>query len=150
METFSALLALCGGIHPSSVNSSHKGQWRGALIFSLICAWINGWVNNRETDDLRHHRAHYDVIVIKKIARKSCPIQCVELDHQSGSRKQHCWKFWNLNERIVVFWRVWAKWTGQKGLNAGKYISVSLALCAGNHGALWSAHWTSNRENVSK
>ena len=27
------------GIHRSSVNSPHKGQWRGALMFSLICAW---------------------------------------------------------------------------------------------------------------
>ena len=30
----------------SSVNYPRKGQRRGALIFSLICAWINGWVNN--------------------------------------------------------------------------------------------------------
>ena len=36
------------GIHRSPVNSPHIGQWRGALMFSLICAWINGWVNNRE------------------------------------------------------------------------------------------------------
>ena len=35
-------------IHRSSVNSSHKGQWRGAFMFLLICAWINGSVNNRE------------------------------------------------------------------------------------------------------
>ena len=27
-------------------NSPHKGQWRGALMLSLICAWTNGWVNN--------------------------------------------------------------------------------------------------------
>ena len=26
------------GIHLSPVNSRHKGQWRGALMFSLICA----------------------------------------------------------------------------------------------------------------
>ena len=32
------------GIHRSPVNSPHKGQWRGALIFSLICAWIHGYV----------------------------------------------------------------------------------------------------------
>ena len=31
------------GIHRSPVNSQHKGQWRGALMFSLIWAWINGW-----------------------------------------------------------------------------------------------------------
>ena len=41
------------GIHRSPVNSLHKGQWRGALMFSLICAWINGYVNNREAGDLR-------------------------------------------------------------------------------------------------
>ena len=52
------------GIHRSPVNSSHKGQWRGALMFSLICIWINAWVNNREAGDLRHRRAHYDVIVM--------------------------------------------------------------------------------------
>ena len=52
------------GIHRSPVNSPHKGQWRGALMFSLICAWINGWVNNREAGDLRRHRAHYDVTVM--------------------------------------------------------------------------------------
>ena len=34
-------------IHRLPVHSTHKGQWRGALMFSLICAWINGWVNNR-------------------------------------------------------------------------------------------------------
>ena len=53
-------------IHRSPVNSPHKGQWRGALMFSLICAWINGWVNNGEAGDLRRHRAHYDVIVMSK------------------------------------------------------------------------------------
>ena len=52
------------GIHRSPVNSPHKGQWRGALMFTLICAQNNGWVNNREACDLRRYRAHYDVIVM--------------------------------------------------------------------------------------
>ena len=52
------------GIHRLPVNSPHKGQWRGALMFSLICAWINRWEHHRETGDLRRHRAHYDVIVM--------------------------------------------------------------------------------------
>ena len=52
------------GIHRSPVNSPHKGQWRGALMFSLICAWINGWVNNREAGDLGRHCAYYDVSVM--------------------------------------------------------------------------------------
>ena len=62
METFSALLAICAGNF--LVNSPHKGQWRGTLMFSLICARINCWVNNREAGDFRRHRAHYDVIVM--------------------------------------------------------------------------------------
>ena len=52
------------GIHRSPVKSPHKGQWRGALIFSLICAWIHGWVNNGEAGDLRRHQTQYDVIVM--------------------------------------------------------------------------------------
>ena len=64
METFSALLAICAGIHRSPVNSPHTGQWRIALMFSLICASINGWVNIREVGDLRRHCAHYDVTVM--------------------------------------------------------------------------------------
>ena len=52
------------GIHRSPVNSPHKGQWRGALVFSLICAWTNGWANHRDTVDLRRHCAHYDVTVM--------------------------------------------------------------------------------------
>ena len=51
-------------IHRPPVNSPHIGQWRGALVFILICSWINGWVNNREAGDLRRHRARYDVIVM--------------------------------------------------------------------------------------
>ena len=51
-------------IHRSPVNFPHKGQWRGALMFSLIYAWINDWVNNREAGDLRRQHGHYDVIVM--------------------------------------------------------------------------------------
>ena len=58
------------GIHRSPVNSPHKGQWRGALMFPLICVWINGWVNNREAGDLRRYRAHYDVTVMVTCIRK--------------------------------------------------------------------------------
>ena len=58
------LFRVAGPLCGSPVNPPHKGQWRGALIFSLICAWINGWVNNREAGDLRRHLAHYDVIVM--------------------------------------------------------------------------------------
>ena len=54
------------GIHRSPVNSPHKGQWRGALMFSLIYAWTNDWVRNRKAGDLRRHWAHYDVTVMRR------------------------------------------------------------------------------------
>ena len=72
-ETFFALLAICAGKAP--VNSPHKGQWRGALIFSLICVWINAWVNNREAGDLSCYRAHYDVTVMGKYSSYSSEYQ---------------------------------------------------------------------------
>ena len=65
METFSALLGhLCGeftGHRWIPCTEASDAQLWG---FSLICAWINGWVNNRGAGDLRRHRAHYDVTVM--------------------------------------------------------------------------------------
>ena len=52
------------GIQRSPVNSPHKGEWRGALMFSWICAWINRWASNGEAGNLRRHCAHYDVMLM--------------------------------------------------------------------------------------
>ena len=64
MEIFSALLALSAENSPVTGEFPHKGQWRGALVFSLICAWTNGWVNDRDAGDMIRHRAYYDVAVM--------------------------------------------------------------------------------------
>ena len=45
--------------------SGHKGQWSGALGFSMLCAWTNDWDNNRDAGDLKGHHAHYDETVMK-------------------------------------------------------------------------------------
>ena len=61
---------LCFGLnvlpvsHRSLVDSPHKGQWRGALRFPLMCARTNSWANNRHAADLRRHRAHCNIIVM--------------------------------------------------------------------------------------
>ena len=60
-ETFSALLALYAVNSPLTAD---KGQWRGALMFPLICSWTRGWVNNRDAVDLRRHRARHKVTEI--------------------------------------------------------------------------------------
>ena len=63
--TFKDLLCTFSMLTPSNGNIFRvTGQWRGALMFSLICVWINGWVNNREAGDLRRHRGHCDVSVM--------------------------------------------------------------------------------------
>ena len=58
------------GIHLSPVNFPHKGQCRKVLVFSLICAWTNSWANYGDAGDLRRHRAHYGVTVMRCIQRR--------------------------------------------------------------------------------
>ena len=57
-------------------------------MFSLICVWLNGWVNNREVGDLRRYRAHYGVIVME--LNKMCSPQFQPDDTPSfcGRRKK--------------------------------------------------------------
>ena len=63
------------------VNSPHKGQWRGALIFSFICARTNGWVNNRNAGDLRRHSPHHDVTVMCKPGKYPIFSGCTATSH---------------------------------------------------------------------
>ena len=72
------------GFHRSPVNYPHKGQWRGALMFSLICVWINSWVNNREAGNLRRYRAHYNVTVMWCLGAKT-----------PGHQYPRCWPIVN-------------------------------------------------------
>ena len=62
-----------GRLHRSPVNSLHKGQWRGALMVSLMGDRTNGWVNNRDIVFFRCHRTHYDVIVMFLDSQFTCP-----------------------------------------------------------------------------
>ena len=94
METFFRVTgSLCAEIDQLPVNYPHKGQWRGALIFSLISAWTNGWVNKRDVGDLRRHRAHCDVTVMKTID-----------EIPSKSRNTRGWRNWQ--QRLTTMaWR---------------------------------------------
>ena len=90
METFSALLAIVREIHRSPVNFPHRGQWRGALMFSLICAWRNSWANIRDAGDFGRHRAHYDTIGIRftvialHYLRRVLSLWCAQGDSEAG------------------------------------------------------------------
>ena len=61
---FRVTIPFLGRIHRSPMDSLHKGQWRRALMFPLMCAWTISWGNNRDAGDLRRHRAHFDVTII--------------------------------------------------------------------------------------
>ena len=95
METFSALLDLCAG--NSRVTGEFPTQRPVTLSFefSLIYAWINGWVHNREAGDLRRHCAHYDVTVMSCACRVA--IQMVVPDssslHGNNFRATLMWRF---------------------------------------------------------
>ena len=105
------------GIHRWPVDSLHKGQWRGALTVFFICAWINGWGNNRDAVDFRCHRVHDSLwrhcnvwSTILAIAQKCSPLKLqLHVDD--------CW----------FYYEHFPWWCHQM-----KIFSALLALCAGN------------------
>ena len=100
-------------IHRSPVNSPHNGQWRGALMLSLIFAWITGWVNNGEAGDLRRHRAHYDVTVMYMRSCKNIMLSYIVISSSSTFKLQPPW--WNhyqhTNFDAWKFWQLTLSWT---------------------------------------
>ena len=114
------------GIHRSLVNSPHKGQWRGALMFSLIYAWINVWANHRDAGDLRRYPTHYDVTVMVNCCSPrdtlgttagTCGVvgcSWLSTNKAPSSQLNHIWKYSNeistyipqkfVNSLVATFW----------------------------------------------
>ena len=69
-KLFSRYWTFLQGIHRSPIHSPHKGQWRRALMFSLICVWTYSWVKNRDAGDLRRYCSHYGVTVMDTLLTK--------------------------------------------------------------------------------
>ena len=126
METFSALLAICAGNSPVPGEFPHKGQWRGVLAFSLICTRINGWVNNGEAGDLRHHRAHYDATVMQMhflgLKRLNVKYNFIELC-SLGSNWQYAIISWA--KALAPHWRQAFIWTNDGLVYWRIYVSLS-------------------------
>ena len=110
METFSALLALCAGNSPVTGHRwipLTKASDAELLCFLWSAPWINGWVNNRKSDDLRRRRAHYDVIVIS--------FKNMRLN-MSGKCRPFCLGLNVLNKQRVLMHR-------HQGLNVPRFVS---------------------------
>ena len=77
------------GINRSPVNSSYKGQWRGALMFDLICCtWIKGRLINGEAGDWRRHRAHYHNLKFQSnLDEVSCQTKMKKINFVFGIHK---------------------------------------------------------------
>ena len=130
------------GIHRSPANSPHKGQWRGVLMFSLICTRINGWVNNGEADDLRRHRARYDVTVMPYFCLTSClyvshpvcmPVYCM-LENLITSSNGNIFR---------VTGTLCGEFTGHRWIPLTKAGDAELCfffICA------WTSGWMNNRD----
>ena len=105
------------GIHRWPVNSPHKGQGRGALMFSLIFARINGRVKTREAGDLRHHRTHYDVTVTTYVEQMLTGVQFMVLLHNNENTSTN-------NSTCVSYslTKVWSYPTKQNELNPSTEI----------------------------
>ena len=93
------------------VNSPHKCQWHRALIFSVICVWINGWVNYRETGELRRYRAHYDVIAMSIQPIAILPFQIIDqfsinLDQFSINLESNKIELENRANTLVHWWKM--------------------------------------------
>ena len=119
METFSGW-----GIHQSQlpVTRSFDG---------LICAWINGWLNNREAGDFRRHRTHYDVTVMSyysTLFRHCCVIYALyvllhsyTISWDTGPCFNETWllhrpflplenlPYWGRNKMVVILQTIFSK-----------------------------------------
>ena len=84
------------------LNSPHKGQYCGALMYPLICAWTNDGVNNWAIEDLRRHRAHYDVIVMVFHSLIIITFYSLRSGILRALRVRACKRFWN---SLELFYR---------------------------------------------
>ena len=120
MENFPRYWPFVRGIHRSPVNSLHQGQWRGALLFTLMSVWIYGWVNNGEAGNLRRHRTHYDVIVM---------FTNLHMDDNP---------FFGETSRCVIGWRTYMLVASlMRQAMAGLLIGLRRAICSGSCKTPW-------------
>ena len=90
---------------------NHKSQWCGALKFSLICAWTNGWVTNRNAGDLRRHRDANRPVSQMRAPSGACrePAGSYDKTTRAAICFEHKTQYLLIcapYTRIVVFWHI--------------------------------------------
>ena len=109
-NTFRVTGHLCGEFTDDRWIPITKPVMRGFDVFSLICAWINGWVNNHVAGDLIRHRAHYDVTIMdaQRAAvnwhdRERCRIYKTNWSDTMENRPPPVFVKWRLNNDCVKY-----------------------------------------------
>ena len=128
--------------HPRwPANSPDKGQWRGALMISLICDCTKGRSNHRDAGDLRCRRTYYDVTVMRDDENVDYGDVSVSLFSFAMPHNRHGVS--NTSNSSV--------WICPSYKVRKRQSSKLLALCEGNlpmmdtTGLLWGDHWWSSR-----
>ena len=91
--------------------------------FLWSAPWINGWVNNCEAGDLRRHRAHYDVIVMRigiTMKRQNLSYMCREaLKLHSVSTNTEF-----LSSGLLASALCWPRWSNKRLTNEMKWDAL--------------------------
>ena len=154
-ETFSALLTLYTGNSPvTSESPSQRPVTRSFDIF-IGSDWTNGYVNNRDTDDLRRHRDHCDVTVMRNFVLCFIVISFWDPFHEGFfSRNSNSLKFslyfiqevekwsrWNSTHDTTgvlswhgQFWYLTSQWSSTKTIFGDIWIIMENGLW---NGLLW-------------
>ena len=131
---------------------THKGQWRGDLMFSFMCIWRKGWAKHQDGDDLSRHRAHHDIAVtlsLPQIGHKSVLMHVIVWCRRGDKPLQ--WRHngpdgvSNHRRPGCLFNRLFRP----RSKKTSKLLVTG--PCAGNSPVTgeFPAQWASNAENVS-
>ena len=113
------------GIHPSPVNSTHKGHWREALI----CTCMNGWVNSRDAGDLRRHRAYYAVTVMRRSDSNASCHDNTPRPRQNGRHfADDVFKYIFMNENVWISFKISLKFVPKGRINNNSAL-VQIMAC---------------------
>ena len=121
-----------------------RGHWRGVLMFSLMCAWTNGWANHPNTGDMRRHGAYCDVIVMRRTLTTMLCCVCCECfgEHRPCLLRAHAvqrssfgWRNQTMTCPLIITpnearWRTHVSLTGSSLLQVKHYNDVIMGAIA--------------------
>ena len=130
MTSFRVTGHLCGEF------AGHR--WNPALMFSLICAWIHSWINNREAGDVRRHRAHYDITLMALLTSNDYILPPIGrpmwyIVYRSASFGRRLSTDWVRN---VAFCNPYTHWHQLELFDYCQHMSVVIVLICGSHSRL--------------